>query len=328
VDDVDAITIPRSGGPEVLTWATVPDPEPGPGEVLLDVAASAVNRADLMQREGLYPPPPGAPPYLGLECAGRIAALGDGVTGWAVGDAVCALLAGGGYATKVAVPAGQLLPIPGGLDETGAAALPEVACTVWSTIGDIARLTKGETFLVHGGSSGIGTHAIQLGVALGARVLCTAGSAEKLAACRELGADVAINYRTEDFVQRVKDETGVGADVVLDMVGAPYLARNIDALAPNGRLAIIGMQGGTKAEFDLNSLMRKRASVIATALRARPLAEKAAIVARVREVVWPMVEVGAIRPVVDRVVPMRDAAEAHRVVESGHHIGKVVLAAV
>jgi putative PIG3 family NAD(P)H quinone oxidoreductase len=323
---VDAITISRSGGPEVLTWATVPDPAPGPGEVLVEIAASAVNRADLMQREGRYPPPPGAPPYPGLECAGRIAALGAGVTGWQVGDEVCALLAGGGYATKVAVPAGQVLPIPAGLSATDAAALPEVACTVWSTIGDIAGLTNGETFLVHGGSSGIGTHAIQLGVALGVRVLCTAGSAEKLARCRELGADVTINYKTEDFVQRVKDETGAGADVILDMVGGPYLARNIDALAPNGRLAIIGMQGGTKTEFDLNSLMRKRASVIATALRARPVAEKAAIVARVREVVWPMIEVGAIRPVVDRVVPMRDAAEAHRVIESGHHIGKVVLA--
>jgi putative PIG3 family NAD(P)H quinone oxidoreductase len=323
---VDAITISRSGGPEVLTWATVPDPSPGPGEVLVEVAASAVNRADLMQREGRYPPPPGAPPYPGLECAGRIAALGDGVTGWQVGDEVCALLAGGGYATKVAVPAGQVLPIPAGLSATDAAALPEVACTVWSTIGDIAGLTNGETFLVHGGSSGIGTHAIQLGVALGVRVLCTAGSAEKLARCRQLGADVTINYKTEDFVQRVKDETGAGADVILDVVGGPYLARNIDALASNGRLAIIGMQGGTKTEFDLNSLMRKRASVIATALRARPVAEKAAIVARVREVVWPMIEAGAIRPVVDRVVPMRDAAEAHRVMESGHHIGKVVLA--
>jgi putative PIG3 family NAD(P)H quinone oxidoreductase len=323
---VDAITIPRSGGPEVLTWAEVPDPVLGPGEVLVDVAASAVNRADLMQRQGQYPPPPGAPPYPGLECAGRIAALGDGVTGWRVGDEVCALLSGGGYATKVAVPAGQLLPVPAGFAATDAAALPEVACTVWSTVGDLARLTKGDTFLVHGGSSGIGTHAIQLGVALGARVLCTAGTAEKLARCRELGADVAINYKTEDFVQRVKDETGPGADVILDMVGAPYLARNIDALAPNGRLAVIGMQGGTRTEFDLNSLMRKRASIIATTLRARPAAEKAAIVARVLEVVWPMVEAGAIRPVVDRVVPMRDAAEAHRVVESGHHIGKVVLA--
>jgi putative PIG3 family NAD(P)H quinone oxidoreductase len=322
---VDAITIARSGGPEVLTWATVPDPEPGPGEVLLDVAASAVNRADLMQREGHYPPPPGASPYLGLECAGTVAALGPGVTGWSVGDPVCALLAGGGYATKVAVPAGQVLPIPAGLDPTAAAALPEVAATVWSTIGDLARLTKGETFLVHGGSSGIGTHAIQLGVALGARVLCTAGSAGKLAACRELGADVAINYHDEDFVQRVEDEAG-GADVILDVVGAPYLARNIEALAPNGRLVIIGMQGGTKTEFDLGALMRTRASVIAATLRARPVAEKAAIIARVREVVWPLVESGAIRPVVDRVVPMRDAAEAHRFVESGAHIGKVVLA--
>jgi putative PIG3 family NAD(P)H quinone oxidoreductase len=321
---VDAITIAEPGGPEVLTWAPVPDPEPGPGEVLLDVAASAVNRADLMQRQGHYPPPPGASPYLGLECAGRIAGLGQGVSGWAVGDAVCALLSGGGYATKVAVPAGQLLPIPAGLDATGAAALPEVACTVWSTVGDLARLTKGETFLVHGGSSGIGTHAIQLGVALGARVLCTAGSAEKLAACRALGADVTINYRDEDFVQRVKDEAG-GADVILDVVGAPYLARNIASLAPNGRLVIIGMQGGAKTEFDLGALMRTRASVIAATLRARPVAEKAAIVARVREVVWPLVEAGAIRPVIDRVIPMRDAAEAHRRVESGSHVGKVVL---
>ena len=322
---MDAITIARPGGPEVLTWATVPDPEPGPGEVLLDVAASAVNRADLMQRQGHYPPPPGASPYLGLECAGRIAALGEGVSGWAVGDAVCALLSGGGYATKVAVPAGQLLPIPAGLDLTGAAALPEVACTVWSTVGDIARLANGDTFLVHGGSSGIGTHAIQLGVALGARVLCTAGSAEKLAACRELGADVTINYRDEDFVQRVQDEAG-GADVILDVVGAPYLARNIEALAPNGRLVIIGMQGGTRTEIDLGALVRARASVIGATLRARPVAEKAAIVARVREVVWPLVEAGAVKPVIDRVIPMRDAAEAHRRVEEGSHIGKVVLA--
>ncbi|HST66884.1 MAG TPA: NAD(P)H-quinone oxidoreductase [Mycobacteriales bacterium] len=321
---MDAITIPESGGPEVLTWAAVPDPEPGPGELLIDVAATAVNRADLMQREGHYPPPPGASPYLGLECAGRVAALGPDVTGWAVGDPVCALLSGGGYATKVAVPAGQVLPIPAGLDAIGAAALPEVACTVWSMVGDLARLTKGDTFLVHGGSSGIGTHAIQLGVALGARVLCTAGSAAKLAACRELGADVAINYRDEDFVRRVEDEGG--ADVILDVVGAPYLARNIQALAPNGRLVIIGMQGGTRTELDLTTLMRRRASVIAATLRARPVAEKAAIVARVREVVWPLVDSGAIRPVIDRVIPLRDAAEAHRRVEEGSHIGKVVLA--
>jgi putative PIG3 family NAD(P)H quinone oxidoreductase len=322
---VNAITIPEFGGPEVLTWATVPDPVPAAGEVLVEVTASAVNRADLMQREGHYPPPPGAPLYPGLECAGRVAALGAGVAGWQVGDEVCALLAGGGYAELVAVPAGQLLPRPANLTLQEAAALPEVACTVWSTVVDRARLTKGETFLVHGGSSGIGTHAIQIGKALGARVLCTAGSAEKLQRCRELGADVAINYKTEDFAARVREETG-GVDVILDNIGADYLARNIEALGFNGRLAIIGMQGGTRTEFDINSLLRKRGSIIATALRARPIPEKAAIVAGVREQVWPLVEAGTVRPVIDRVVPMRDAADAHRAVESSAHVGKVVLA--
>ena len=321
---MNAITIPRSGGPEVLTWQTVPDPEPAAGEVLVDVTASAVNRADLMQRQGFYPPPPGAPPYPGLECSGRIAALGDGVTGWQVGDEVCALLAGGGYATRVAVPAGQVLPRPAAVGLRDAAGLPEVACTVWSNVGQLAHLSKGETFLVHGGGSGIGTHAIQVAKALGAIVLCTAGTPEKLARCRELGADVAINYRTEDFVARVREETG-GVDVILDMIGAKYLTRNVEALAANGRLAIIGLQGGAKAEIDLGALMRTRAQVIGTVLRARPAAEKAAIVAAVRERVWPLVESGAVRPVVDRVLPMRDAAEAHRVVEAGQNIGKVVL---
>jgi putative PIG3 family NAD(P)H quinone oxidoreductase len=321
---VNAITIPRSGGPEVLTWQTVPDPEPAAGEVLVDVTASAVNRADLMQRQGLYPPPPGASPYPGLECSGRIAALGDGVTGWQVGDEVCALLAGGGYATRVAVPAGQVLPRPAAVGLRDAAGLPEVACTVWSNVGQLAHLSKGETFLVHGGGSGIGTHAIQVAKALGATVLCTAGTPEKLARCRELGADVAINYRTEDFVARVREETG-GVDVILDMIGAKYLTRNVEALAANGRLAIIGLQGGAKAEIDLGALMRTRAQVIGTVLRSRPAAEKAAIVAAVRERVWPLVESGAVRPVVDRVLPMRDAAEAHRVVEAGQNIGKVVL---
>jgi putative PIG3 family NAD(P)H quinone oxidoreductase len=322
---VDAITIPRSGGPEVLTWQTVPDPEPAAGEVLVDVTASAVNRADLMQRQGFYPPPAGAPPYPGLECSGRIAALGDGVTGWQVGDEVCALLTGGGYATGVAVPAGQVLPKPAAVSLRDAAALPEVACTVWSNVGQLAHLGKGETFLVHGGGSGIGTHAIQVAKALGAIVLCTAGTAEKLARCRELGADVTINYRTEDFVARAREETGGGVDVILDMIGAKYLTRNVEALAANGRLAIIGLQGGAKAEIDLNALMRTRAQVIGTVLRARPAAEKAAIVAAVRERVWPLVESGAVRPVVDRVLPMRDAAEAHRVVEAGQNVGKVVL---
>jgi putative PIG3 family NAD(P)H quinone oxidoreductase len=321
---VNAITIPRSGGPEVLTWESVPDPEPAAGEVLVEVTASAVNRADLMQRQGFYPPPPGAPPYPGLECSGRIAALGAGVTGWQVGDEVCALLAGGGYATRVAVPAGQVLPKPAGVSLRDAGGLPEVACTVWSNVGQLAHLSKGETFLVHGGGSGIGTHAIQVAKALGATVLCTAGTPEKLARCRELGADVAIDYRTEDFVARVREETG-GVDVILDVIGANYLARNIEALAPNGRLVIIGLQGGTRAEIDLNALMRTRAQVIGTVLRARPAAEKAAIVAAARERVWPLVESGAVRPVVDRVLPMRDAAEAHRVVEAGENIGKVLL---
>ena len=322
---MDAITIPRSGGPEVLTWEAVPDPEPAAGEVLVDITASAVNRADLMQREGFYPPPPGAPPYPGLECSGRIAALGDGVTGWQVGDEVCALLAGGGYATMVAVPAGQVLAKPAAVSLRDAAALPEVACTVWSNVGQLAHLTKGETFLVHGGASGIGTHAIQVAKALGATVLCTAGTPEKLTRCRELGADVAINYRTEDFVARVREETG-SVDVILDSIGAKYLAGNIESLALNGRLVVIGLQGGSRAEIDLSALLRKRAQLIATALRARPVPEKAAIVAAVRERVWPLVEAGSVRPVVDRVLPMPEAAEAHRVVEAGEHVGKVLLA--
>jgi putative PIG3 family NAD(P)H quinone oxidoreductase len=321
---VDAITIPRSGGPEVLTWATVPDPEPAEGEVLLDVTATAVNRADLMQRQGFYPPPPGASPYPGLECSGRVAALGAGVTGWQVGDEVCALLSGGGYATRVAVPAGQLLPVPAGVSLRDAAALPEAACTVWSNVGQLAHLAKGEALLVHGGGSGIGTHAIQLGKALGATVLCTAGTPEKLDRCRELGADVAINYRTEDFVERVRAETG-GVDVILDLIGAKYLARNLDALAANGRLAIIGLQGGATAEIDLSALTRKRGQIIGTVLRARPAVEKAAIVAAVRERVWPLVESGAVRPVIDRVLPLRDAAEAHRVVDASQNVGKVLL---
>lgn len=321
---MDAITIPEFGGPDVLIWATVPDPVPAAGEVLVAVTASAVNRADLMQREGHYPPPPGASAYPGLECAGRIAALGDGVTGWQVGDEVCALLAGGGYAELVAVPAGQLLPKPAGLTLVEAAALPEVACTVWANVGMAARLRAGETFLVHGGGSGIGTHAIQVAKQVGARVVCTAGSAAKLARCRELGADVAINYRDEDFVERLR-ELG-GADVILDSIGAKYLARNIAALATNGRLVVIGMQGGTKAELDIAGLLAKRGSIMAASLRARPVPEKAGIVAAVREHVWPWVESGAVRPVVDRVLPMREAAAAHRAVEASDHVGKVVLA--
>ena len=317
-----AITISEPGGPEALVLAEVPDPEPAAGEVLVEVAASAVNRADVLQRQGFYDPPPGASRYPGLECSGRIAALGAGVSGWAVGDEVCALLSGGGYASMVAVPVGQLLPVPEGVDLVTAAALPEVVCTVWSNVFQVAHLRPAETLLVHGGSSGIGTMAIPLGKAIGARVAVTAGSAEKLEACRGLGADVLVNYREQDFVEAVGPD---GADVILDVIGAKYLDRNLDALAVNGRLVAIGMQGGVKAELNLAKLMAKRAAVAATGLRARPLVEKAAIVASVREHVWPLFESGAVRPVVDRVLPLAEASEAHRLMESSNHIGKILL---
>ena len=322
-----AITIPEPGGPDALVWTDVPDPEAGPGEVLVEVVATAVNRADLLQRQGHYNSPAGASPYPGLECSGRIALLGPDVEGWAVGDAVCALLSGGGYAEQVAVPAGQLLPVPAGVTVQEAAALPEVVCTVWSNVFMLAGLRPDETLLAHGGTSGVGTMAIQLARNLGARVIVTAGSDEKLRRARDLGADVAINYREEDFVEAVRAATdGHGADVILDNMAAKYLARNIDALALNGRLVVIGMQGGTKAEIDLGALMGKRAAVLATSLRARPPDEKAAIVASVREHVWPLFESGAVRPIVDRVLPMAAAAEAHRVVEASDHMGKVLLA--
>ncbi|WP_433451408.1 NAD(P)H-quinone oxidoreductase [Streptomyces sp. CA-142005] len=321
-----AITIPEPGGPEALVWAEVPDPAPGEGEVLVEVVASAVNRADVLQRQGFYNPPPGASPYPGLECSGRIAALGPGVSGWAVGDEVCALLSGGGYAEKVVVPAGQLLPVPEGVDLKQAAALPEVVCTVWSNVFMIAHLRPGETLLVHGGSSGIGTMAIQLAKAVGAKVAVTAGTKEKLERCAELGADILINYREQDFVAEIEQATGgAGADVILDNMGAKYLDRNVRALAVSGRLAIIGMQGGVKGELNIGTLLSKRAAISATSLRARPLSEKAAIVAAVREHVWPLLAGGHVRPVVDREVPMAEAAEGHRVVEASGHVGKVLL---
>jgi putative PIG3 family NAD(P)H quinone oxidoreductase len=324
-----AVTLDGTGGPEVIGWGEVPDPVCGPGEVVIDVVATAVNRADLLQRQGAYPPPPGASEVLGLECSGIVSEVGAGVTGWSVGDEVCALLSGGGYAERVAVPAGQLLPRPAGVELATAAALPEVVCTVWSNVFMLAGLRRGETFLVHGGSSGIGTMAIQLAARAGARVVTTAGSETKRDFCRELGADVAIDYREEDFVERVRAETGgAGADVVLDIMGAKYLARNVAALATGGRLVCIGMQGGTKAELDLGSLMRKRAAVHATTLRSRPATGpggKAEIVAAVRHDVWPDVERGVVRPIVDRRLPMSRAAEAHEVVASSAHIGKVLL---
>jgi putative PIG3 family NAD(P)H quinone oxidoreductase len=324
---VHAIVVDRAGGPEVLSWQEVPDPEPRPDEVVVDVMAAGLNRADLLQRQGHYPPPPGASPYLGLECSGRVSLVGPDVTGWAEGDEVCALLTGGGYAERVAVPAGQLLPLPGGVGLVDAAALPEAAATVWSNLFMVAGLRPGEHLLVHGGTSGIGTLAVQLARALGAHVLTTVGSPAKAAAARSLGAHATIDYRTEEFVERVRAETdGHGVDVVLDVVGAKYLARNLDTLATGGRLVVIGLQGGTRAELDLGRLLSRRLAVIGTTLRSRPAPEKAAIVREVREHVWPLVVDGHVRPVVDRVVPVQDAAEAHRAMAAGEHIGKILLA--
>src|SRR5689334_13925510 len=269
-----AITIAEPGGPEEVVWSEVPDPVPGPGEGLIDVAASAVNRADVLQRMGFYNPPPGAPPYPGLECSGRIGAVGAGVIGFVRGDAVCALLAGGGYAEKVVVPAGQVLPLPKQLTLLEAGGLMETACTVWANVFMLAGLKPGESLLVHGGSSGIGMTAIQLAHRLGARVLVTAGTADKLDFCRRLGADVAVNYREEDFVERVREETdGRGVDVILDNMGAAYLDRNVAALAVNGRLAVIGLQGGVRGEVNLGTLLGKRGTIHATSLRARPSQE-------------------------------------------------------
>ncbi|BCY15522.1 NAD(P)H quinone oxidoreductase [Actinoplanes sp. L3-i22] len=308
-----------------LRWAEVPEPEAGAGEVVVEVTAAAVNRADLLQRQGNYPPPPGAPAYPGLECSGVISAVGPGVEGHHVGERVCALLAGGGYAERVAVPAGQLLPIPAGLSLVEAAALPEVACTVWSNTVAHDRLRAGETLLVHGGGSGIGTFAVQLGTALGARVLVTARAA-KHERLRALGADVTIDYSEQDFVRVVHDVTdGRGADVVLDIIGAKYLARNIEALATNGRISVIGFQGGTRAELDLGALMAKRGSISSTSLRARPVPEKARIVAGVRDQVWPLVAAGLVKPVIHTTFPLAEAAEAQRVMESSDHLGKLLL---
>ena len=318
-----AVTAPEPGGPEALTVADLPDPEPAPGEVVIDIVASAVNRADTLQRQGFYPPPPGASDILGMECSGRISAVGEGVEDHQVGDEVCALLSAGGYAEKVAVPAGQVMPVPSGVDLVTAAALPEVACTVWSNVFMIAGLQQDETLLVHGGAGGIGTMAIQLAKALGSRVFATAGSPEKLELCESLGADRAISYRDEDFVE-VLSEAG-GADVILDNMGAKYLERNVSALATEGRLVVIGMQGGTKGELDLGALLRKRGAVIATTLRARPTEEKSAICASVVEHVWPLVAEGKVRAVVHDRVPLEEVARAHELMESGSHSGKILL---
>ena len=321
-----AITIPKPGGPEALVLSDVDTPEPGTGEVRIKVAAAGVNRADVMQRMGFYDPPPGMTEIPGLEVSGVVDAVGEGVGEWVVGDQVCALLVGGGYAEQVTVPAGQVLPVPKGVDLVDAAALPEVASTVWSNVFLTANLQPGETLLVHGGSSGIGTMAIQLAREVGARVAVTAGSQAKLDACRELGAQILINYREQDFVDELRKATdGHGADVILDNMGAKYLPRNVEALATAGRLVIIGMQGGVKGELDIGRLLRKRGAVIATSLRARPVAEKATIVAAVREHVWPMVADGRVRPIVSSRHPLAEASAAHAEMEASGHIGKILL---
>ncbi|MEW6644997.1 MAG: NAD(P)H-quinone oxidoreductase [Pseudomonadota bacterium] len=318
----------RSPGPaEVLTVADLPDPVPARGEVVIDVAAAGVNRSDLMERQGGFYSGPQVDTVLGLECSGTVSAVGADVNGWAIGDRVCALLNGGGYAEKVAVPAAQVLPVPKNVSLEDAAALVEVAATVWSNF-QTARLQAGELLLVHGGASGISTMAIQLAKALGVRVATTAGSAEKLAFCRDLGADVLINYRKDDFTNILAAETnGHGADVILDNMGAGYLNRNVEALAVAGRIVVIGFQGGTKVDIDLRELWIKRASLFVTALRTRPAGEKAAIIAEVRENIWPLIERGDVRPIVHKMLPMSEAASAHRILEDSSHIGKVLLLA-
>jgi len=319
-----AMTAP--GGPEVLTLATGPVPRPAGGEVLIRVAAAGVNRPDILQRTGNYPPPPGASPILGLEVSGTVAALGPEVTGLHEGDEVCALVAGGGYAEYCVAPAPQCLPVPKGVSLVDAAGLPETFFTVWSNVFDRGRLVRGESFLVHGGSSGIGTTAIQLAHAFGARVFATAGSPEKCAVCRDLGAERAIDYRQEDFVAVLKEATqGRGVDVILDMVGGPYVEKNLRSLAPEGRLVQIAFLQGSKVTLDLAHLMVRRQTLTGSTLRPRPVADKAAIARNLRDKVWPLIEAGKVRPVIDRTLPLAEAAAAHRLMESSTHIGKILL---
>jgi NADPH:quinone reductase len=321
-----AVEISRFGGPEVLVPAERPRPAPQAGEVLIKVAAAGVNRPDSAQRRGGYPPPPGASDIPGLEIAGTVAETGPNAVEWQVGDAVCALVAGGGYAEYCVAPAVQCLPVPRGLDMVAAAAVPETFFTVWSNLFERGRLKSGESILIHGGSSGIGTTAIQLAHLFGARVLTTAGSAEKCAACERLGAERAINYRETDFVAAVRDVTdGRGVDIVLDLVGGDYLTRNIEILAVEGRLVQIGLQGGSSAQLNLAPLLQKRLTITASTLRARSVAEKGALAAAVKANVWPLLESGAVKPVIHATFPLRLAADAHRLLESGQHIGKIVL---
>ncbi|HWV27929.1 MAG TPA: NAD(P)H-quinone oxidoreductase [Aeromicrobium sp.] len=320
-----AVVVPTPGGVEALEIVDRPIPEPGPGEVLIKVTTAGVNRADLLQRRGFYDPPSGATDILGLECSGEIEAVGQGVTSLKPGAHVCALLTGGGYAEYVTVPVGQVATIPKSITLHDSGALMEVVATVWSNVFMMGKLQAGETLLLHGGGSGIGTMGIQLGSAFGATVVTTVGSEEKAEACRALGADVVINYREHDFAEQMK-AAGLKADVILDIIGAKYLSQNIAALGTAGRLVIIGMQGGVKAELDIGALLAKRAAVMATSLRARPAEEKAAIVSAMVAQVWPLLADGTVRPIVHRTLPLDDVREAHQIVEDSSHIGKVLLA--
>jgi len=321
------IEIASPGGPEVLRPAERDDPAPGPGEILIRVAAAGVNRPDVLQRRGRYPPPPGTSDIPGLEVGGTVAALGDGVRGWRVGDRVCALVAGGGYATLCVAPAPQCLPVPASLDLVASGAVPETFFTVWTNVFDRGRLRSGETALFHGGASGIGTTAIQLAAVRGARVFATAGSDEKCRACEALGAERAINYRNEDFVDVLKSLTGGrGVDLILDIVGGEYFARNVAALAVDGRLVEIGLMGGTaSATIDLGDVLRRRLTITGSTLRARQVEEKGAIADALRREVWPLLEEGRVKPVIYRTFPLAEAAAAHHLMESSEHVGKIVL---
>ena len=322
------VEISTPGPPEVLKLVERPDPVAGRGEVLIRVAAAGVNRPDVMQRRGLYPPPPGASDLPGLEVAGIVESLGDGVTEWHVGDRVCALVSGGGYATLCAAPAPQCLPVPAGMDLVTAAAIPETFFTVWTNVFDRGRLRSGETALFHGGSSGIGTTAIQLAAARGARVLATAGSDEKCRACEQLGAERAINYRTEDFVDVVKQVTkGRGVDLILDIVGGDYIPRDLASLAVEGRLVVIGFMGGDTATIDFRRVLGRRLTITGSTLRPRSVEEKGQIAAELRREVWPLLESGKVKPLIYRTFPLGDAAAAHRLMESSEHVGKIVLTA-
>jgi NADPH:quinone reductase len=321
-----AIEIREPGEPEVLVPVERPNLSPGSGDVLIKVRAAGVNRPDVMQRRGRYPPPPGASDVPGLEVAGTVEAVGDGVNGWSPGDMICALVAGGGYAEFCLAPAPQCLPIPRGLDLVTAAAIPETFFTVWTNVFERGRLKAGESILIHGGSSGIGTTAIQLAHAFGARVFATAGSSDKCAACERLGAERCVNYRETDFVEAIRALTGgAGVNLVLDIVGGPYVQKNLEVLAVEGRLVQIGVLGGAKTELNVAVIMQKRLIVTGSTLRARPIADKAAIAAAVRAHVWPLLESGAVKPLIYATFPLRDAAAAHRLMESSEHIGKIVL---